>query len=240
MSNMEHYNFLAEYWDKIYTEVPYQKAFEFIDSLRKKHKLEKTILDVACGTGTLLSHFEKNGYSTFGNDLSPKMIDKAQQKLAKTPLSCGSYFNIQTNRKFPLIISFFNSFAYCINTSELFSLLIKMRDMLEPNGLLIFDLFLKPEVDFKCRGILDTSGKRINRIFYGAPTSKGIYKSQILYTILEPNKPVKNIIHKTERGIFTLEQINHTFGKITDLMPVLIKDNLFFDTTTFITQKQEK
>lgn len=238
MSCITHYDFIAEYWDSIYTKVPYKKAYKFMDRLRKKHKLEKIVLDVACGTGTLLTLFEKNKYETFGNDLSPKMIEKAYEKLVKTRLSCSTYFHIHTLRKFPLIVSFFNSFAYCINTSELFFLFLSMRNILTSKGLLVFDIFLNPESDFKTITVLDTPEKRINRIFYGNPTSKGIYVSQFLYTILIPNKPIKSIIHSTERGMFTHERVIHTLQK-AKLTPLFIKDNLLDETTTFVAQNNE-
>lgn len=238
MSCKEHYDFLAHYWDRIYTDVPYQETYKFIDKLRMDHHRYKDIFDVACGTGTLLSYFEKNKYETFGNDLSPEMIDKAQQKLAKTRLSCTSYFNIQTMRTFNLIVSFFNSFAYCTRLGELSSLFIKMRDMLVPNGLLIFDIFLEPKFKFKTTIILNTPKIKINRIFHGYENSEGIYISDIRYLISENNKSLKIVNHKTKRGIFTHKEIMNILERVK-MEPLLVKEGLFFeDTTTFVAKNQ--
>ncbi|GAG84818.1 unnamed protein product, partial [marine sediment metagenome] len=37
MSCKEHYDFLAQYWDRIYVDVPYQETYKFIDKLRMDH-----------------------------------------------------------------------------------------------------------------------------------------------------------------------------------------------------------
>ena len=53
-----------------------------------------SILDVACGTGTLLEMAEEKGMRCFGIDLSEGMLAQTQRKVQKSQLIRASYYEI--------------------------------------------------------------------------------------------------------------------------------------------------
>jgi ubiquinone/menaquinone biosynthesis C-methylase UbiE len=55
---------------------------------------EGSVLDVACGTGTLLAMAREKGLSCYGVDLSWGMLDRAQAKVPEAELRQGSYYEI--------------------------------------------------------------------------------------------------------------------------------------------------
>jgi ubiquinone/menaquinone biosynthesis C-methylase UbiE len=58
-------------------------------------KVDKgSILDVACGTGTLLAMAENNGLSCYGIDHSRGMLDRAKKKAPGAELKVASFYSI--------------------------------------------------------------------------------------------------------------------------------------------------
>lgn len=66
---------------------------------------DMTVLDIGCGTGSLLSFYQKYTRKIFGIDLSPSMINIASKKLgAEANLSIGSATNMEfRNDQFDLV-----------------------------------------------------------------------------------------------------------------------------------------
>lgn len=79
---------------------------------RVAHGLQpaSSILDIACGTGSVLALAEKMGLECFGNDLSPGMLTRAQRKVPKATFRQGSFYKLP----YPD-----NTFDYVIETNAL-------------------------------------------------------------------------------------------------------------------------
>lgn len=69
-----------------------------------------SILDIACGTGTVLALAAKSGLECYGNDLSPGMIRRAQHKVPAATIRQGSFYELP----FPN-----ESFDYVVETNAL-------------------------------------------------------------------------------------------------------------------------
>lgn len=86
------YNRLSRYYDKF---------MKFIYPIGEKGRVriaEKlisgSVLDVACGTGTLLEMAGKRGLECYGIDLSYGMIAEAKKKIPGTEIRRASYYEI--------------------------------------------------------------------------------------------------------------------------------------------------
>ncbi|MFL7791923.1 MAG: class I SAM-dependent methyltransferase [Anaerolineae bacterium] len=55
---------------------------------------EGSVLDVACGTGTLLAMAREKGLACYGVDLSRGMLDQARAKVPEAEFRQGSYYEI--------------------------------------------------------------------------------------------------------------------------------------------------
>ena len=80
---MDSYEALAASYDELTEDVEYEKRADFVEKLFLRAKRPvKSLLDLACGTGTMTELFARRGYTVTGVDYSPEMLAQAQQKLA--------------------------------------------------------------------------------------------------------------------------------------------------------------
>ena len=86
---MSAYGGLAASYDALQSEVDYGALAESCVSLfaLAERKVE-TVLDLACGTGSLLCVLAERGFETIGTDGSPDMLSVAAQKCAALPEGC--------------------------------------------------------------------------------------------------------------------------------------------------------
>ena len=78
---MSSYDFLAGCYDRLTYDVDYAAWADYIEShFRKKGIPGKTVLDLACGTGSLTYELAQRGYEMIGVDLSPEMLSEAMEK----------------------------------------------------------------------------------------------------------------------------------------------------------------
>lgn len=74
---------LAEIYDILYSDKPYAKEVDFIESLIQKYNMGgkvKKVLDIGCGTGSHAYELVLRGYDVAGIDPSPHMIKKAIER----------------------------------------------------------------------------------------------------------------------------------------------------------------
>ncbi len=135
----------AEVYDRIMADVPYSRWADYITSLWRVHELTpSTVLDLACGTGSMTLLFASNGYRVTGLDASPNMLDIARAKIR----SHGLYANfIQKDmRRFKLeepvdaAFSVFDSMNYLLEPQDLQAAYKSVSAALVPGGLFIFDV----------------------------------------------------------------------------------------------------
>lgn len=78
---MSAYGPLAERYDELTGDVPYEELAEAYEKLlHREGKSSLTLLDLCCGTGTLTGLFARKGYEMIGVDASPEMLSLAQEK----------------------------------------------------------------------------------------------------------------------------------------------------------------
>ena len=114
------YNRLSRYYDTFMKiifplgQVGREKIVEKLDS--------GTVLDVACGTGTLLALAEKKGLKCTGIDLSAGMLAQARSKVPEAEFRQASYYKIPYHEE---------SFDYVVATNALSGGHIDARKVLE-------------------------------------------------------------------------------------------------------------
>ena len=86
------YNRLSKYYDRLFKltfpigEKGQARVLEGMES--------GSLLDVACGTGTLLAYAHSVGMQCFGNDTSPGMLGQARMKVPGAYLEQASFYNL--------------------------------------------------------------------------------------------------------------------------------------------------
>ena len=108
---MNAYKTFAYYYDEVYQDLDYKLWLDFIEPYLS---VSSSILDVACGTGTLAILLKLKGYDVEGLDLSDSIIEIAKEKSKINHLSIPFYVADMTNFKlektYDMVTCFFDSF----------------------------------------------------------------------------------------------------------------------------------
>jgi SAM-dependent methyltransferase len=130
----------------------YAKPFSLGMVVRMKQALaewpvpERSLLDLACGTGTLAHWWARrhSSWEVWGVDRSAAMIDRARE--AAGDLRRGPTFQVQDisdlalGRRFGMASCFFDSLNHITRAQDLARVLKGVHRSLLPGGLFIFDL----------------------------------------------------------------------------------------------------
>lgn len=136
---------VTEHYDALMACVPYRRWVDYIEEiLRRINCRPETILDIACGTGTVDEILTERGYKVTGVDIAPGMIEVAKRK---TVMNCSAipYYvqdaaELSVDGKFDLAISLFDSFNYILDASRLDQAINRIYEHLNQGGYLIFDI----------------------------------------------------------------------------------------------------
>ena len=79
---MNSYDFLAGCYDELTYDVDYSAWADYVEKHFRRRPLPgKTVLDLACGTGSLTRELAERGYEMIGVDQSPEMLAAAVETL---------------------------------------------------------------------------------------------------------------------------------------------------------------
>ncbi|MBQ9857777.1 MAG: class I SAM-dependent methyltransferase [Oscillospiraceae bacterium] len=141
---MSSYVSLAKYYDKLTTDVPYGTFADFYEQIFKRFDLKPvTILDMACGTGTLTRILCERGYDMIASDGSPDMLMSAMEKLSDLEsmplLLCQNMNELDLYGTVDSIICSLDGINY-VEKDVLPEVLRRVMLFLEPGGIFIFDI----------------------------------------------------------------------------------------------------
>ncbi len=149
MKGTGQFDVYAAFYDLLYKDKDYRGEALYIDQLITQFsngdKAQMPLLDLACGTGKHLLELSDLGYSKLsGSDISASMIEVAKQNAAlrKKPLSFYNYSFQQADqidKKFDVVISMFSAFNYITSYEDQSKTLKNICQLLNKNGLLVFD-----------------------------------------------------------------------------------------------------
>ncbi len=138
------YDRLALVYDAIPPGQAYQSVLQQALEVFSCHANIKSIVDLACGTGSATISLSAMGYQVTGLDLSPGMIDAARRKAqaaGEAPL-----FKVDDMRTFRLeesvdaVVCFGDAANHLLEEKDLRSWLFSVKTALRPGGLLVFDV----------------------------------------------------------------------------------------------------
>lgn len=138
------YDQFAEVYDRLMEDVPYDKWFDYIESIFEKEGLKaKNILEMACGSGNLTQYFCKKRYDVTAFDLSEDMLLLAREKIGRCPnlkLSHQNMIDFKYREKFDAIIAVCDSINYIVDEEDLFKTFLNVYEHLEDGGIFVFDI----------------------------------------------------------------------------------------------------
>jgi len=143
---MSHYDGLAGSYDAMMTDAVYEKRADWLERLfRKSSILVKSVLDLACGTGTIACLLAERGYQVIATDASEEMLTQAMLKAAVLE-ECAPVFLQQEMPKLRLLepvdaaISTIDSLNYLTRERDIRETFKRVFRWLKPGGQFIFDV----------------------------------------------------------------------------------------------------
>jgi len=140
------YEYLAGCYDRFTADVPYAAWADYLEKHFARSKLPiHTVLDLACGTGSLTCELAERGYEMIGADLSEEMLAQAAEK-ARNVSGIPPIFLHQAMEELDLYgtidacVCCLGSVNYVTRPKELARAFQRVHTFLMPGGLFLFDI----------------------------------------------------------------------------------------------------
>lgn len=145
---MNEYKGFSYYFDQIMEYIDYH---DWLNYTKKYVSKDKTILDLACGSGTLAVLLSVYGYKVDGLDLSSEMISLANDKFKAYHILNNLYVKDMSSfvlpNKYDVITCYFDSVNHLPTINDVKNMMNCVYDTLKPNGLFLFDVFSKSKYE---------------------------------------------------------------------------------------------
>ena len=143
---MSSYDALAGSYDSLMVDGSYRKRADFLERLFKKSRIPvETVLDLACGTGTIACLLAERGYRVTATDFSEEMLTQAMAKAAvleeQAPLFlCQSMPRLRLLEPVDAVVSTLDSLNYLTRERDIRETFRRVYRWLRPGGVFFFDV----------------------------------------------------------------------------------------------------
>ena len=143
---MSNYDALADSYDTLMADGSYRKRADFLEKQFRKSRIPvRTVLDLACGTGTIACLLAERGYQVTATDGSEEMLTQAMSKAAvleeRAPLFLHqSMPRLRLIEPVDAVVSTLDSLNYLTREKDLRETFCRVFRWLKPGGAFIFDV----------------------------------------------------------------------------------------------------
>ena len=143
---MSSYEALAGCYDALTEDVAYVRRADFIEKLLRRSRVDvRTILDLACGTGTMTWLLARRGYEMIGVDGSEDMLAEAREKETAVPGERPLFLHQEMTHldlygTVEAAICCLDSLNYLTTPRQVQKALERLRLFIQPGGILVFDI----------------------------------------------------------------------------------------------------
>jgi ubiquinone/menaquinone biosynthesis C-methylase UbiE len=141
---MKLYNQKAHVYHELYKEIfDYEKEFSMFHDVLKNHSIKVSkVLELGCGSGSVTKYFMEE-YECVGLDLSPDMINIAEEIYPKGNFMQGDMRDLPStlNDQFDVVVSTGRSFTHLTTNKDCLDCCNSVFRVLKPGGIFVFDNF---------------------------------------------------------------------------------------------------
>ena len=142
---MRAYDALAASYDGLTWDVPYEEILAYLQALLKRHGASpKSVLDLACGTGSLALLLAEAGYRTLAADASEEMLPMAYDKASDLPhppfFICQRMEALTLPEPVDWVVCCLDSLNYLTDPRDAAKALGRIYESLTDGGVLTFDI----------------------------------------------------------------------------------------------------
>ena len=143
---MSSYEALAGCYDALTEDVAYEKRADFIEKLLRRSRVPvKTVLDLACGTGTMTCILTERGYEMISVDGSEDMLAAAREKAAgiagEPPIFLHQDMTgLDLYGTVEAAVCCLDSLNYLTRPADVQKTFQRLHLFIQPGGVLVFDV----------------------------------------------------------------------------------------------------
>ena len=143
---MSAYEALAGVYDRLTEDVGYERRADYLEKLFKKSRIPvHTVLDLACGTGSITELLMERGYEMIAADASPDMLAAAREKTEGKPgiapvYLCQSMPELDLYGTVDAAVCCLDSLNYLTSPKDVQRTFQRLHLFIAPGGLLVFDI----------------------------------------------------------------------------------------------------
>ena len=143
---MASYEHLAPLYDELMRDAEYTRRADFVEKLMRRAGREvRTVLDLACGTGTMTGLLARRGYELISVDASEDMLMEAREKAQGAggvpPLFLHqSMPRLDLNDTVDAAMCCLDSLNYLTDARDVRRTFERLRLFISPGGVLVFDV----------------------------------------------------------------------------------------------------
>ena len=137
------YNYFALHYDELTENVDYEVRSDYISGFFNKLGISNnaSLLDLACGTGTMSLLFKEKGYNVIGIDLSSEMLSVADNKSnGKIPFLKAEMQNFSLTEPVDACVCCLDSINHLNSLHDAEMTFECVYNSLKENGIFIFDV----------------------------------------------------------------------------------------------------
>ncbi len=152
---MSSYGALAGSYDELTRDIDYGATLRYLQRLlARTGKSAHSVLDLACGTGTLARLLAEQGYQVIGADASEEMLTVASEKIMDLEENRPFFIRQRMERlslpeKVDWVVCCLDSLNYLMNPADCKRTFERVYEVLKPGGAFIFDI----NTPYKLRGL---------------------------------------------------------------------------------------
>lgn len=143
---MSAYENLAASYDALTYDIEYQNVLSFMESiLQELGKAPDSVLDLACGTGSMSALLAEKGYKVTGADISPEMLSVAYNKALELEdnrpmFICQPMQALRLPKPVDLVVCALDSINYLTNPTDCRETFRRVYQHLNSGGVFFFDI----------------------------------------------------------------------------------------------------
>lgn len=141
MKKMKNYSIFAQYYDRLTENAEYKVRSKYISDFFYDNAIKgTTVIDLACGTGSIGACLEKSGYNIIGVDLSEEMLCVASSKCSNASFICADMTSFELPEKADACVCSLDSINHLKDINEVKSCFSCVNSSLKEGGIFIFDV----------------------------------------------------------------------------------------------------
>jgi ubiquinone/menaquinone biosynthesis C-methylase UbiE len=145
LNGMASYEIFGKFYDAVMGDQS-ASAKHVSELIRVSNPKAKKILELGCGTGSMLKHLQDR-YEVAGLDLSSKMLSIARKKVPAAKLSRQDMVDFEVDARFDAVFCVFDSINHIRRFSDWRKIFARVQRYLSPGGCFIFDINTQRKLD---------------------------------------------------------------------------------------------